>query len=718
MKKPFFATIVFCFFSFFGQAEEGMWLYSMLDRLHLEQKGCKLSPEQIYSINNSSLKDAIFGLGSIDRPTSFFCTAELVGSRGLLFTNHHCGYDYIAQHSTVLHNYLHDGFWAARDADELPNEGFTAARLVRMLDVTDSIMPHLADNIQGSKRLAIVDSLSKILKKRATDSTHYEAEVESMFANNQYFLFVYEVFKDIRLVGTPPESIGKFGGDTDNWMWPRHTGDFSIFRIYVDKNGKTAEYDSTNIPFKTDQHLKISLKGYKKDDYAMIMGYPGSTERYNPSIAIQHKLNILNPLRITIRTKKLERYKQFMDADTAIYLKYASKYAQASNYWKNFIGENQSIKNLKVIEQKNQLENELQTWINADSSRKNRYGDLIQTMDSLHNSRLKLACFSTGVIEAFFTSSHVFDFGYDLSSLENALWSNNDTSINEEIDEVKASVTDVFSHFDAQLEEIILADMLQLFFEQNTSELQDLRQLIKNKYKGNYQLFARQIFKKSFLCSQKKFEAFLKNPSAKKLHNDEGYSLMYEVLKELRKSRKTNQKLQDSIAWQEHLYVEALLKKNEQATLYPDANSTPRLTFGHVEPYCPRDAVYYNYYTTIQGLIEKENPANQQEFSVPQRLKDLYRDKDFGNYATNDSLKVCFLTSNDITGGNSGSPVLNQSGELIGIAFDGNWESLSGDIIFASATQRTINVDIRYVLFIIDKFAGCTRLLDEMTLKQ
>lgn len=720
--KSVILLVVFSIFSSsFAKADEGMWLLSLIGKNYddMKEKGLKLSAEDIYNINHSSLKDAVVGLGSEQSPFGFFCTGEIISSKGLVLTNHHCGYGKIQAHSTEENNYLLDGFWAANFSDELPNEGMTMTRVVSLEDITSKILSQLSDSLSESDRQNLISEISAKIKKEAKEADDtYGYDVKSMFEGNQFFLFKYEVFKDIRLVGTPPNSIGKFGGDTDNWMWPRHTGDFSVFRIYTNNDNKPAVYSSENKPYNPVHHFPVSLKGVEQDDYAMVMGFPGSTERFLTSFGIRQALDITNPTTVEIRDLKLKIMKEYMDQDEKTYLQYASKYAQTANYWKYFQGQSRGLERLNVYGQKKDIEAEFTKWVNADENRKAKYGEALTLLENYYNGNKEKALTQTYLFEGIFQGSEIFLLPLQFRQLAGVLANSPDNKelIKGMTDELKKGMAEHWKDYNVNTDKSIFAALLDLYYKNVPAESQlPFIADAGKKYKGNFNKYANFIYKKSIFVTEAKLNAFLDKPSAKVLEKDPVFKMKDDIINQYLSLMGETDNYDKGI----RLFEAGLLEMHPDKNYYPDANSTLRLTYGSVGDYDPRDGVNYKYYTTIDGYLEKEvkGVKKNHEFYVDQKLKDLINTKDFGQYADKDGqLRVCFTTNNDITGGNSGSPVINGNGELIGIAFDGNWEAMSGDIAFEHQLQKCINVDIRFVLFIIEKHGGANRLIDEMTL--
>lgn len=695
-------------------ADEGMWLLSLIAQVNMDEMtamGLELTAEQIYSVNQASIKDAI---GALDRGS---CTAELVSPDGLLLTNHHCGYGEIQNHSSLEHDYLKDGFWAMTREEELPNEGKTITFLVRMEEVTDRIVPELNEQMGMQERASRVRSLTQEIVSEATEGNAYEAQVRSMFNGNRYFLFITETYRDVRLVGAPPESIGKFGHDTDNWMWPRHTGDFSIFRVYTAPDGTPAEYSPDNVPLKSKHYLPISMKGYEKGDFAMVMGFPGSTSRYMTSWEIQESLEIDHPIRIQVRGVKQDLMMEDMLASEKVRIQYASKHSRSSNYWKNSIGMKEALTKLKITEKKQEEEAEFTRWVNLDEERKALYGNALSDIQSAVEGRRDLQIASSYIIEAYFLGMETVMFGRSLRELQMVL--SDPEPDQEQIGRVTAALkvgaAGFFKDYNASTDKKVMAAMIGILINELDEEFLPSSILeVKNKYKGDAARYVDNYFKKSILTDQARYNAFMDNPSLKALEKDPGYQAVLASQK-LYEVGGRMAEFEESYQRGARLYLKGLVEMYPDRDFYSDANSTMRMNYGTVGDYYPRDAVLYTHYTTLRGVMEKEDPNNF-EFVVSDRLKEFYENKDYGPYGVDGSLNVCFTTNNDITGGNSGSPVMNAHGELIGIAFDGNWEAMSGDVAFEPELQKCINVDIRYVLFVIDKYAGAGHLVDEMTL--
>jgi hypothetical protein len=715
------------------RADEGMWLPMFVQRLNhaeMQKMGLKLTPEEIYSVNTASLKDAIVGLSNSPTPNGFFCTGEIVSSQGLVFTNHHCAYDLIQKHSSVENDYLTNGFWAKSFDQELPNEGLTASILVSMADVTDSVMAVLNDGMSAEDRAVAIRKKTSELRKAFNPEGKYHVVVKSFFEGNEFYLFIYQVYRDVRLVGAPPSSIGKFGGDTDNWMWPRHTGDFAVLRIYTAPDGSPADYSSDNVPLKPRHHLPISLDGVQNNEFSMIWGFPGSTDRYLTSFGVNFNLEKQFPVIIELLGQKLEAWKQFMDADPAVRIQYASKYAQVANTWKYLIGQTRGLKRLNIIGRKQGEELQFSDWVSSDQALMEKYGKVLSELEAgyqamgqtiqplLYNQMAGLGQAEIiGYASSFAQLRELMkpiakaDLPKDKAMAEK-MRKERDDQLKKTIEILRNGVQDHFKNYHAPADQLVLQRMLEAYGKNVTESQQPeaFRNLMK-RHKNNYEAAAAEVFFRSMMSCPEKVEAFLNKPNLKALQNDPALQLADGFSSKMMEVAGGFRQAQTSISKARRLWMTGLREMQPQRAFYPDANSTLRFTYGKVKDYIPADAVHYNYITTHKGILEKEDPSND-EFIVPEKLKTLRLPAFHGTLVT------CFISTNDITGGNSGSPVINGKGELIGIAFDGNWEAMSGDIAFETALQRTISVDIRYVLFVIDRYAGATNLIDELDIRK
>lgn len=700
-------------FSLSAKADEGMWLLPLIQKLNIgkmTELGLQLSAEDIYSVNHSSLKDAIliFGGG---------CTAEVVSPQGLVLTNHHCGYGSIQSHSTVEHDYLTNGFWAMSKGEELVNPNLSVTFLDYLQDVTARINAKLNDGMSEADRAtAIRDESQKIQSEVKTDKFH-SARVSAYFGGNQFFLLVYTQYRDVRLVGAPPSSIGKFGADTDNWMWPRQTGDFSVFRIYMSPDGKPADYAAENVPLKPKYFLPVSVKGLKEGDYTMIMGYPGRTTRYMTSYEVEDVLKYLHPNRIKIRDVKQQIMLADMLADQKVKIQYSSKYSGSTNYYKNSVGQEAALKRLKVADKKKELEDQFTKWIAQDPALQKKYGEALNLIKSSIDGRAPFNNAGQYFSECFAQGSEIIGFAGSLGGALSALVAEKDpTKQAESAKAMKNMLAGFYKDYNMPTDKKVTAAMFELFCKDIEAQYKpDIYDLINKKFKGCGVEFSAKMFATSMFCDQAKVEAFLDKPSQKVLDNDLAYIASKSIAKKSGDIRNELAKFSTDLAKGQRLWIDGLMAMQKDRVFYPDANSTMRLSYGNVKSYDPIDAVHYKYFTTLDGVMQKEVPGDW-EFDVPAKLKELYKAKDYGIYGEGGVMKIGFISNNDITGGNSGSPVLNAKGELVGLAFDGNWEAMSGDVSFEPDLQRTISVDVRFVLFIMDKYAGAKHLVDEMTL--
>ena len=693
--------------SFTASADEGMWLLPYLQKMNIvdmQAKGCKLSAEEIYSANNSSLKDAvvIFGGG---------CTGEVVSPEGLLLTNHHCGYDAIQSLSSVEHDFLSNGFWARSRAEELPAPGLKVRFIRHIKDVTSEVLGAVPSIAMGEERQKMVDeNIEKVEEHLRKEYPDHSVLVESFFGGNQFFAFVMEVYEDVRLVGTPPNSIGKFGGDTDNWMWPRHTGDFSVFRIYAGKDNRPAAYSPENVPYHAEEYLKISLDGYTEGDFAMIMGFPGSTERYMTSYEIDRLLGITNPLRIFIRGERQKILAEDMAASDKVRIQYASKYAQSSNYWKNAIGMSRGLERLDVKHKKEEQERSFQAWADANSIDGERFNEALGMIREAIAESNETYASQFYLNEALLRSVEIMTPArYVMASLDGK-----EKKILDK-EQLAARLRDFYKDYSPATDKRVAERMFELVVE-NVKMLPAVFEEAKSRF-SSVEEAVDYLYGESVFADEEKALAFVDRFSKKEFEADPAVQLAESVIAKMRELASLQSESALKYNDGHRLYVKGLMLQQPDKAWASDANFTIRLTYGQVLPYDPADGVTYHYYTTLKGVMEKEDPKNPLEFTVPEKLKELYAARDFGVYANEKGEQpVAFLANLDITGGNSGSPIMNGRGELLGLAFDGNWEAMSGDVAFEPALQRTIAVDIRYVLFIIDKYAGAGYLLDEMTL--
>jgi hypothetical protein len=689
------------------RADEGMWLPFMLGRNYKDMKknGLKLSQEQIYSINKSSLKDAVISFGG-------FCTGEVISKQGLVLTNHHCGYDAIAGASTPEHNYLDNGFWAKNHKEEIAVPGLTATFMIRMEDVTETILKELKPEMTTEQRNAKWREVAAILEKDAVNGTHYEAFVRDFYDGNEFYLFVKETFKDVRLVGTPPQSAGKYGGDTDNWMWPRHTADFSMFRIYSGSDNKPADYAESNIPYTPKHSLPISLKGVNENDYAMVMGFPGRTNRYLTSFGVEQAISLEQPKIVDVRAKKLEIMKKYMDQDVAVRLNYSSKYAQVANYWKYFIGQTAQLKANKVADKKRVLESEFLKYSNGKVEYNNVLTDIENSFKAT-NDYVYIKVYQSEFIRQVDIALVVYLYKMAADAEKGGK-----ADRSKQLRAAAAvRAAELFTERNMNIEMETLEEVFAMYCKDiPTSQMGELTKEVAVKgIKG----YMSDIRNNSVFTSKERYDAFITKGDFSVLENDGLFKLIKDMDDAYTKATSKAELLEanEKLARGNRLFVKAVREMQPNKKFYPNANSTMRLTYGKVLPYDPKDGVTYHYTTTLDGVIQKEDPTNP-EFVVDARIKELYQKAEYGQYADKKSgkLVVNFLTNNDITGGNSGSPCINGKGQLIGTAFDGNWEAMSGDIYFEPNIQRTIVCDIRYVLWLVDKCYGATNLINEMEL--
>ncbi len=716
MKKSLFFLLIPLLFRLSLFAGEGMWIPMLLQQLNekeMQEMGMNITAEDIYSINHSSLKDAIvlFGRG---------CTAEIISDQGLLLTNHHCGYGAIQRHSSIEHDYLTDGFWAMNKEEELANPGLSVTLMVRMEEVTAKVLEDVNDSMTEAERSAkIKENSDKLIEEFEKDSD-YQAVIKPFFKGNAYYMIITETFKDIRLVGAPPSDIGKFGGDTDNWMWPRHTGDFSVFRIYTDKSGKPAEYSKENIPYQPKYHLPISIKGVDEGDFTFVFGYPARTNEYLPSCAVKMITESGNPHKIKLRQTRLDIFNEHTVNNPGVRIQYASKDARVANYWKKMIGESAGIQRMRGIEKKEAYENEFLAWAVSSPELEEKYGGLLPAFQSAY-SQLEPLSLAFDYLREAGLGIELVNFARYFSHLTELSQANglNEEAISEEITKLKNKTDGFFKDYYSPIDKEVMVALLKLYDENLAPEYKPaFFNTIHNKYKNDYASYTQYVFGKSMFDNEQSLNEYLnayQPKHYKKLEKDPAFQMASD-LKNLYVYRiqpgmnGINRKL-DSL---QRIYMKAQMEMAPDKRFYPDANFTLRVTYGMIDGYNPKDAVYYKPYTTLKGIMEKEDPAIY-DYVVEDKLKELYQNKDYGDYADEDgSIHVCFVASNHTTGGNSGSPVLNSDGELVGVNFDRCWEGTMSDLMYDPQVCRNISLDIRYFLFIVDKFAGAGYLVDEM----
>lgn len=715
--KKLLVVILFIAAQFVAKADEGMWMPLLISQNYAEMQrlGLKLTAEQIYSINKSSMKDAIVHFGG-------GCTGEIISDQALILTNHHCGYSYIASLSSVSNNYLMNGFMANSHEQELPCPGLSVKFLSRIEDVTDRVSNYVGDayGVDVEKKFA---EIAKEISAKANEGGLYESDVKSFYAGNKYYLFVYQKFTDIRLVGTPPENLGKFGGDTDNWMWPRHTCDFSMFRVYSNNDNNPAPYSPNNRPYTPKHHLPVSLKGVKENDYSMIMGYPGRTTRYMTSFGVDQAINTANPTIVKIRDKRLSIMREEMEKDPAVDLAYSSSYAQIANYWKYFIGQTEQLKNLNILAQKQKEEKEFMQWARSnDKSLMSLMNDYQQAYAN-YQPYVKHATFYR---EAFMASS-LTKYAMYFDAIDKAITANvSADSIDKICKKILKARSGNFEGFNVDLDKKVFS-ALNLMYYQDVPKAQ-LPAVFTNEVFGKYgsdnwketfDNYTEHLFGTTMLLDTNTLKEMCNSKGINQLMKDPAIVYALSVMKNYNTyyAPKINEFNYEMFELN-RAYQGALLAKNGNNDMYPDANSTMRLSYGKVSSYAPKDAVFFNYYTMADGLLEKYK-AGDKEFDLQPKIVDLLKNKEYGPYEDRDlgGLVTCFITTNDITGGNSGSPVINANGELIGCAFDGNWEAMSGDIAFDKRFKRTICADVRYIMWVVDMVLGGRKLMDEMTIR-
>ncbi|HAQ64273.1 MAG TPA: serine protease [Bacteroidales bacterium] len=719
MTRIFFVSFFLLLSTLNLHAEEGMWIPLLLEQKNqtdMQSMGLKLTAADIYNVNQSSLKDAIvlFGGG---------CTGEVVSDQGLILTNHHCGFGQIQARSTIEHDYLTDGFWAMNQSEELPNPGLTVSFLVSMSDVTSEVLQGVTPQMSMNERYKKIRSNTSVIKRKATEGNHYEAQIRPFYYGNEYYLMIYEIFTDIRLVGTPPSNIGKFGGDTDNWIWPRHTGDFSIFRIYAGTDNKPAPYSKDNIPFKPRRHLSISLKGIQPGDFTFVYGFPGRTEEYLPAQGVDLAVNIVNPIRIALREIRLGIINSYSEKNDTIRLRYAAKHAGIANGWKKWIGESRGIKRIKGVEIKKEFETRFANWTGVDEVEQSPYAGLLAAFDEAYTPYKHWKATETWLNESVL-SVEAIRFARSFAPLVDLCASkdSSDQSIKTLAQKYTRSTDGFYKNYEVQIDREILAAMLEMYIVKAAGEAEQptvFTNLIK-KYKGNLKIAADDLFRKSVFTSKNRLSGLLGNfhrKDVKKIENDPLYQLAFQLTDYNKQIVNPHivefDRKFDSLM---PLYMKAQMEMQPGKKFFPDANSTLRISYGKVNGYVPEDGASYNYYTTLNGIMEKENPEVY-DYVVEPKLKSLYNSKDYGRYAdASGEMHTCFIATNHTTGGNSGSPVMNGEGQLLGLNFDRCWEGTMSDLMYDPDKCRNISLDIRYCLFIIDKFAGAGHLVKEMTI--
>lgn len=705
--RKLFTLLAVSFLSFSLMADEGMWLLKELNRQSAERMkelGFTFPIDSLYSEENPSLKDAviIFGAG---------CTGVVVSNDGLIFTNHHCGFESIQELSSVEHDYLKDGFVSQSFGEELPCKGLTIKFLTKTEDITAKVLADVKDADADSIRDRKIDSAKDSILKEYKDQNFISAKISSFYSQNKFYLLVYKVFKDIRLVATPPQSMGKYGGETDNWMWPRHTCDFSVFRVYAGKDNQPAKYDKDNQPYHPVYSVPVSLDGYKEKDYAMTIGYPGTTQRYLSSWGIKRLTEDVNKPRIEVRTAKQDIWYKDMLKSDATRIKYASKFARSANYWKNAMGMNEALQKLHVVAAKEKVESQFSDFLKTNADAKKKYGEALPLLQNAYTASGDITKVRIYFFETFTSGIEIVNFG------NSALTLTGETK-DAQAENYNKDMVDRFKDYEPTLDKKLTPVLLKLYADRVPQKyLPDVYQTIQKKFKGDYDKYTDWLFSKTAFTSLDKATDAIKNKKDKDLMKDPAIELALSVKEMNMFITSEYSHFSDSISKGERLFMAGLMDMNPDKAYSPDANSSQRLSYGSIGGYKPKDAVTYDYKTTSDGVLEKVDHSNP-EFDLQQYIIDDLESKDFGQYGENGNLYTCFLSNNDITGGNSGSPVFNGKAQLIGLAFDGNWEALSGDLVFEPNLQRTISVDIRYVLYTIDKVMNCHRLINELNLRK
>jgi hypothetical protein len=698
------------------RADEGMWIPLLIEKYNIklmQDKGFKLSAEDIYSVNKASMKDAILSFGG-------GCTGELISPEGLLITNHHCGYGYIQNHSSLRHDYLTDGFWAMSRKEELPNPGLSVTFMKYMEDVTAKVLSGVTDEMEADERDKIISFNIELIRKAAEEGNDYTAVIRPFYMGNQYFLFLNETFRDVRLVGAPPSAIGKFGGETDNWIWPRHTGDFSLFRIYADENNKPAQYSDKNIPYKPVYYLPISIKGIKEGDFTMVFGYPGSTSEYVSSYHIDMLKNYINPKMIAVRSKKIEIMETAMATDPLIRIQYSAKKSGIANAWKKWIGEIQGLNNMNTIGKKQEYEERFLRWAVDDNSRYIKYGTILPKLKELY-SELKDYSLTNNYTNEVINGAESISFARSLIGLVDLYEKNSsEDAVFSAKTNLLVSAGEFFKEYNKDTDKKLFVAVMTMYGENLSAEW-----LIPEYLKfwkscdGDFESVADALYDKTIFADESKYVAFVKDfnkSSIARLKKDQFYLLAKDADEFIsNRVRGEFARISSDIQKLNKIYLVAQMEFEKDKVFYPDANSTLRVAYGQIRGYKSKDAVNFHYYTTLKGIVEKNNPEIY-DYDVPDKLIDLYNKKDYGIYGQNGELAVCFIANNHTTGGNSGSPVINADGQLIGVNFDRAWEGVASDMAFNPEQSRNISLDIRYALFIIDKFAGAGYLLDEMNI--
>lgn len=714
MKKV--SLILFVISLFVGnqsKADEGMWLPLLVNRLNytdMQKSGLQLTAEEIYSINNSSLKDAIVLLNG------GMCTGYMISGEGLMMTNHHCGFEFIQKLSTVENDLVDNGFWAKSKAEELRNEKLYASFLVRVENLSDKILSQLNPAMSELDRAKKVKELSDKYIAEATSGTDFNAEVKSFFNGNEYYLFVYETYKDVRLVGAPSKSIGNFGADSDNWLWPRHTADFSMFRIYMSPQNRPSEYNKKNIPFVPKSFTPISTKGLQKDDFTMVMGYPNTTDRYMASYGVKHILDQIAPTFVNVRAEKMKIYKEDMDKSPEVRIQYISKYNDCSNYWKYFIGQKDVLTKMKVFEKKQELEKQFAQWLDKNTQAKAKYGQALPILEKAYQDIAKYNLSKYYFAEVVKRGVEILSYAHEFVELYNELSASspNQERINMLATSFKYKATKYFKSYNAETDKKVFIALMTMYYNNiDKSQHPDVFLSVDKKFKGDIGKWAADLFEKSIFSNKDRIQEFLSQPSSKILDKDPGYKAMESFYKKHDEIDLLMQPAQLELEKGNRMFIAGLMEMQKDKKFYPNANNTLRLSYGKVCDYSKPEGQKLPYFSTIDQMVARNKP-NDPEFSLPSKFIDMVNAKDFGRWGVNNTLNTCFITNNDITGGNSGAPVLNAKGQLVGIVFDLNWEGTASPVVFEPEFERSVCVDIRYILWIVDKYAGASNLINEL----
>jgi hypothetical protein len=714
MKSFFLSLGIFILFSVKVKADEGMWLPQLLQSLNekeMKRMGMKISAADIYSIGKSSLKDAIVSFGG-------FCTAEVISDKGLLLTNHHCGFDAIQNHSSLTDNYIQKGFWAKNYGQELPNQGLFATFIVRIEEVTNTVLAGLTANISEKERQSLIDKNIAQLRKDYKKETYEDLIIRPFFDGNKYYLFVTETYRDVRLVGAPPSSIGNFGKDTDNWMWPRHTGDFSMFRIYAGKDNKPAAYSPDNVPYTPKRSLKISLKGLKEGDFTMVFGFPGRTNEYLTAAAVKQVKTVSDPAKIKIRHEALEVLNRYMRSDEKTRIQYAAKYASVENAYKKWQGEVLGLTRSGAVDKKLAYEMEFTKRVNANPQWKAAYSDLLPKLNEAY-AMIEPYAYARDYYNEVMPRIELMGIAADMNSLVNA-YAKDEASYKKRKEELQVKLEETYKEYSMQVDRSLFESLIALYaVDQPGNYVSPILKKSLTNQQQTYLAVAADLYAKTSFAYPDSMHVLLAKTPAETIAAIEA-DPAYQLYMDMNKTYTTNvspklNEWQSNINQWQRSYMKAQLEVFAEKKFYPDANGTLRVTYGNVKPYQPRNGVSYHYYTYMEGIMEKYKPGDY-EFDVPQKLIDLYKTRDFGRYGVNGKQPVCFIAANHTTGGNSGSPALDAYGNLVGLNFDRVWEGTMSDLNYDASICRNIMVDIRYILFIVDKFAGATNLIAEMNI--